>query len=148
MKTRNTLIALAVAASALTGVAATATQASTVAIAWHDNDSRGDGRWDNRGNDHRNGGWDNRGGHEDRRFAIENRIHNLRERIQDGRRNGSLSRREAYRLENRLNDIASLKRSYEYSGYGINGQEAATLDARLDDLSGQLRWQRHDGNRW
>ena len=151
MKTRSTLIALAVAASALTGIAATASQAAviglgattTVAIGFRDHGGR-----DNRGGDWR-GGWDNRGGRQDDRARmIEGRIRLLQDRIQDGRRNGGLSRREAFRLQGRLDEVASLKRSYERSGYGLNGQEAATINARLDDLTLQVRGNRHDGNRW
>ncbi|ESQ88451.1 hypothetical protein ABAC460_15575 [Asticcacaulis sp. AC460] len=154
MKTRNTLIALAVAASALTGMAAPAfadTRAS-VSVGYNNNDrdyrdndrgyrdnDRG-GRWD----DHRGGGrWDDRA--ENR---IDNRIDNIRDRIQQGRRSGQISRREGERLEYRLRDIVSLKRSFERSGRGLNRQEVATLEGRLDNLSGQIRSERRDYNRW
>jgi hypothetical protein len=147
MKTRNTLIALAVAASALTGMAAPAfaDTRATVSVGYDNNDrgyrdnDRG-GRWD----DHRGGGrWDDRA--ENR---IDNRIENIRDRIQQGRRSGQISRRDGERLEYRLRDIVSLKRSYERSGRGLNRQEVATLEGRLDNLSGQIRSERRDYNRW
>lgn len=172
MKTRSTLIALAVAATALTGFAATASQAATVTSrttiavgyqdhrdnrpgdsgGWnndrHDNDSNGGWNNDRRDND-RNGGWDNRGGHhQDNGRGIEMRIQNLQERIHDGRRSGDLSRREASRLESRLYAVISLKRSYERSGRGLNRDEAQTLNTKLDYLSTQVRSNRHDSNRW
>ncbi|EGF91345.1 17 kDa surface antigen [Asticcacaulis biprosthecium C19] len=155
MKTRNTLIALAVAASALTGMAAPAfaDTGATVSVGYRDSNERGyrenergyrdnerGGRWD----DHRGGGrWDDRA--ENR---IENRIDQIRHRIDQGRRNGQISRREGERLQYRLRDIVSLKRSYERSGRGLNRQEVATLEYRLDNLSGQVRSERHDVNRW
>lgn len=147
MKTRNTLIALAVAASALTGMAAPAFADTRAVITVSSND-RG-GRWD----DNRNGGrWDDHrgGGRQNDRaeFRIDNRIDNLRDRIQQGRRSGAISRREGERLESRLRDIVSLKRSYERSGRGLNRQEVATLESRLDGLSGQVRNERRDVNRW
>ena len=153
MKTRSTLIALAFAASALMGVAATTSQAgtlgatTTIAVGYHDqHDNRpGDSGW----NDHRGGRWDNRGGRqEDRGFAIESRIQFVQERIEAGRRDGSLSGREAWRMQRRLNDIISEKRAYERSGYGLNREEVATVNFRLDDLSSIIRTNRHDDNRW
>ncbi len=158
MKTRSTLIALAVAATALTGFAAAGSQAATVTARTtiavgsqdhRDNRPNDNGGWNNDRHDNdRNGGWDNRGGHQqDNGRGIETRIQSLQERIHDGRRTGSLSRREASRLESRLNDVISLKRSYERSGHGLNRDEAQTLNTKLDYLSTQVRPDRHDSNR-
>ena len=78
---------------------------------------------------------------------ISDRIANLQDRIRTGERTRQLSHREAVRLTGKLDDITSLKRGFERSGHGLNGQETATLNARLDMLSGQIRVQGHDGNR-
>ena len=78
---------------------------------------------------------------------IDARIANVQDRISLGKRTHQLSQREASRLSGKLNDIKSLKRGYERSGRGLNGQETATLNARLDTLSGQIRVQANDHNR-
>ena len=78
---------------------------------------------------------------------IGDRIANIQDRIRTGERTRQLSHREAMRLTGKLDDITSLKRGFERSGHGLNGQETATLNARLDMLSGQIRIQGHDGNR-
>lgn len=78
---------------------------------------------------------------------LNGRINSVETRISLGRRSGQLSLREAGRLNARLNSITALKRSYERSGRGLNGSEVATLNSRLDTLSGQIRVQGHDGNR-
>ena len=78
---------------------------------------------------------------------LNNRINSVETRISLGRRSGQISLREAGRLNASLNSITSLKRSYERSGRGLNGSEVATLNSRLDTLSGQIRVQGHDGNR-
>ena len=153
MKTRSTLIALAVAASALMGFAATTSQAgvlgatTTIAVGYHGpHDNRpGDSGW----NDHRDGRWDNRGSRqEDRGVAIAGRIRMVQTRIDQGRRDGSLSRREALRMQGRLNDIVTEKRAYERSGHGLSREEIATVNFRLDDLSSIIGTNRHDDNRW
>jgi hypothetical protein len=77
---------------------------------------------------------------------IENRIENLRARIDDGRRAHALSGREAARLNMRLNGIRSLERQFERSR-GLDARETATLNMKLDRLSDDIRYQGHDGNR-
>ena len=77
---------------------------------------------------------------------IENRIDNLRDRITEGRRFHALSAREASRLNARLNGIRSLERQFERSR-GLDARETATLNMRLDQLSADIRYQGHDGNR-
>ncbi len=78
---------------------------------------------------------------------IDSRISNLQDRIRMGENTRQLSHREATRLTTKLNGIKATKRSFERSGHGLNGQETATLNARLDTLSGQIRIQNHDNNR-
>ncbi len=77
---------------------------------------------------------------------IENRIDNLRSRIDEGRRVHALSGREASRLSARLNGIRSLERQFERSR-GLDARETATLNMKLDQLSSDIRYQGHDGNR-
>ncbi len=89
-------------------------------------------RWEN----------DNRGS-----AAVAVRINTLRDRIINARRNGDLSRREATRVDARLDNIIALKRSFERSDRGLSGSEVANLNDRLDRLSYSLRDQAHDGNR-
>ncbi len=79
--------------------------------------------------------------------AVIVRINTMRDRIINARRNGDLSRREATRVDARLNNIIALKRSYERSNHGLSGSEVANLNDRLDKLSYSLRDQAHDGNR-
>jgi len=78
---------------------------------------------------------------------LNGRINSVENRISLGRRSGQLSLREAGRLNDRLYNITALKRSFERSGRGLNRAEVATLNSRLDTLSGQIRVQGHDGNR-
>ena len=82
-----------------------------------------------------------------RTAELNNRINSVETRISLGRRSGQISVREAGRLNNSLYGITALKRSFERSGRGLNGSEVATLNSRLDTLSGQIRVQGHDGNR-
>jgi hypothetical protein len=77
---------------------------------------------------------------------IDNRIDNLHDRIIEGRRYHALSGREAARLNARLNTIRSLERQFERSR-GLDARETATLNMKLDQLSADIRYQGHDGNR-
>ncbi len=77
---------------------------------------------------------------------IDFRIDNLRSRISEGRRFHALSGREAARLTSRLNAIKSLERRFERSR-GLDARETATLNMKLDQLSADIRYQGHDGNR-
>jgi hypothetical protein len=90
-----------------------------------------------------------RGAHFDTRASAElnGRIGSLETRISLGRRSGAISFREATRLTGKLNEVTALKRSFERSGRGLTGMEVATLNARLDALSGQVRVQARDNNR-
>lgn len=102
--------------------------------------------------DRRDDGWDRRGGYDrfdDRASArLDDRIDSLRDRIDRSRDRGMLSRREADRLNWRLRGIANDKRQFERSGRGLDGREVASLNYRLDNLSGDIRGEGRDGNRW
>ncbi len=78
---------------------------------------------------------------------INARIETVRDRITSGKRTRRLSGREASRLLSRLNTINALKVSYMRSGHGLDRNETATLQSKLDQLSGDIHDQGHDGNR-
>ena len=80
----------------------------------------------------------NRGGWQ----SISNRKHQLDRRIDVGMRNGSLSRREGRRLENELNRLVRLERSYMRGG--LTRWERNDLDRRYDRLAVQVRIERRD----
>ena len=66
----------------------------------------------------------------------------LDRRIDQGVRNGTLNRREAYRLRGEFRQIARLEARYRSNG--LNGWERTDLDRRFDSLSAQIRAERHD----
>ena len=86
----------------------------------------------------------NRGGWQ----SISNRKYQLDRRIDVGLRNGSLSRREGRRLENELNRLVRLERSYLRGG--LTRWERSDLDRRYDRLAVQIRIERRDrdNRRW
>jgi opacity protein-like surface antigen len=113
MKTLATLAL--VAASALT---VTATAASAQPYRDHDNGYRG------------------------ALISIDQRQEQLQRRIDRGVARGDLTRREAYRLQSQMRDIARLEARYRMNG--LSGWERADLDNRLDRLSAQVRFERND----
>jgi hypothetical protein len=68
----------------------------------------------------------------------------ISQRIEMGQRNGSISYREATRLRAELRNINYLEARYERGG--LNRNELADLDRRLDSLSRQVFVERHDRN--
>ena len=116
----------------------------------------------NRGNDHQDRGQDrgygqNRGHGDDRCDrrdrgygqvghgnwqSINQRQANLDRRIDQGLRNGQLSRREATRLRNDFNGLLRLEAGYR--GGGLTQWERADLDRRFDRLSASIRYERRD----
>ena len=74
--------------------------------------------------------------------SINQRQVQLDRRIDQGVRNGALSRREASRLRAEFNGIARLEQSYRRGG--LSGWERADLDRRFDRLSAQIRMERRD----
>ncbi len=73
---------------------------------------------------------------------INQRQDQLERRIDIGLRNGALTRSEAYRLRAELRNVDRLE--YRYRRDGLSGWERADLDRRLDRLSAQIRYERHD----
>ena len=75
---------------------------------------------------------------------IAQRKYNLDQRINQGERNRSLSRREATRLRGELNALVSLERSYQRGG--LSARERNDLDRRYDRLALQVRAERRDND--
>lgn len=76
--------------------------------------------------------------------SINQRQANLEQRIDQGVRDGSLTRAEASRLRAEFNDLSRLEARYRYSGGGLSLQERVDLDRRFDALSSQIRFERND----
>lgn len=79
-------------------------------------------------------------------MSINERQARLDRRIDQGLRNGQLTRREAYRLRSEFRRIAYLENRYRSNG--LSGWERADLDRRFDALSAQIRYERRDGERY
>lgn len=76
--------------------------------------------------------------------SISQRKYNLDRRIDQGIRNHQLSRREASRLQDELNSLVRLERSYMRGG--LTRWEREDLDRRYDRLSAKVRYERNDYN--
>ena len=74
--------------------------------------------------------------------SINARQANLDRRIDQGVRNGQLSRREATRLRGEFNSILRLEANYRRGG--LTAWERTDLDRRFDRLSAQIRNERRD----
>ena len=75
--------------------------------------------------------------------SINQRQAVLDHRIDQGVRNGSLTRSEALRLRGEFRQISRLEASYRRSN-GLSMRERADLDARFDRLNRQIQIERHD----
>ncbi len=85
--------------------------------------------------------------HNDRRddrgaYNLNQRQERLTMRIEQGIRNGSLSRREATRLRESARQIARIEARYRVNG--LSSWERADLDRRFDVLDQQIRHERRD----
>jgi len=78
---------------------------------------------------------------------LDARIQSLKSDLNQGRRSGRISQKEAARLSGKIDAIVSLKRTYVRSGKGLTASEVATLNAKIDTLSGQIRVQASNHNR-
>lgn len=70
----------------------------------------------------------------------------LEQRIEQGMRSGQLTRHEATRLRQEFRQIARLENRYRRNG--LSSWERADLDRRFDQLSAQVRWDKHDDQRY
>jgi len=64
-----------------------------------------------------------------------------------GVRSGQLTRPEAFRLRQQFRQIVFQESQYRRSGGGLDMRERRDLEFRLDQLSRQLRFERHDWQR-
>jgi hypothetical protein len=94
--------------------------------------NRGQDRHDDRGYSQTYGGWQ----------SINVRQANLDRRIDQGVRNGQLSRREATRVRSEFNALLRLEVSYRRGG--LTAWERSDLDRRFDRLSASIREERRD----
>lgn len=132
---KKTLTILAATAASVLALSAGAASAQ----GWNSNTQRpsADARYD------RGGEWrDSRGGW----MNINQRQAQLDRRIDQGIRNGSITRNEAIRLRSEFRDIARLENRYRANG--LSNWERADLDRRFDGLSARIRWERNDGDRY
>lgn len=120
---KKTLTTIALAAASVLALSAGAASAQS----W--DSPRYDGRYER-------GGWMN----------INQRQAKLDHRIDQGVRNGTVTRREAYRLRSDFQTIARLE--HRYRANGLSNWERADLDRRFDALSSRIRWERQDGDRY
>ena len=74
--------------------------------------------------------------------SINQRQANIDRRIDQGVRNGSLSRNEAQRLRTQFRDLNRLERQYRRNG--LNQAERRDLDRRFDRLAQRVRAQKND----
>lgn len=75
---------------------------------------------------------------------INQRQAQLDRRIDQGVRNGSLSRREAINLRSEFRQISNLESRYRRSAPGLTQWERRDLDRRFDVLSAKIRIERRD----
>ncbi len=73
---------------------------------------------------------------------LNQRKANLDRRIDNGIRNGALSRREAVRLRGEFSQLLRLEANYRRGG--LTQWERTDLDRRFDRLSNQIRNERRD----
>ncbi len=73
---------------------------------------------------------------------INQRQAQLDHRIDQGVRNGALTRREASNLRAEFNQIARIEADYRRNG--LSAWERADLDRRFDNLSARIRYERND----
>jgi len=74
--------------------------------------------------------------------SINVRQTSLDRRIDQGVRNGQLSRREATRVRSEFNALVRLEANYRRGG--LTAWERSDLDRRFDRLSASIRYERND----
>jgi hypothetical protein len=76
--------------------------------------------------------------------SFSERQENQRDRIEEGREDGDLSRREAARLRERSRDIADDKRDARADDGYVDRRERRRLQREQDQLNRDIYRQRHD----
>ena len=72
------------------------------------------------------------------------RIQFLQDRINCGFADGSLDRREAWRANRELNGVRQWIRHMHWRGNRLTPDQRARVQPRLDQISQQIRWARHN----
>lgn len=78
--------------------------------------------------------------------TINARQDRIEQRIDQGIRSGSLSRREATQIRNEYRSLVRMEARYRASRPGLTPQERRDLDRRYDALSAKVRYEKHDRN--
>lgn len=74
------------------------------------------------------------------------RIQFLQDRVNSGIADGSLDRREAYRVNGELNGVRQwIRRMHWYDAGRLTPDQRAQVQGRLDGISRQIRWLRRNG---
>jgi Spy/CpxP family protein refolding chaperone len=76
--------------------------------------------------------------------SINQREANLNQRIEQGMRNGSLTRPEAMRLRADMRRLERLEGQYRHSRPGLTNSERRDLERRFDALSARVFSEKHD----
>ncbi|WBH15367.1 hypothetical protein [Sphingomonas radiodurans] len=76
--------------------------------------------------------------------SINQRQRNIDVRIDQGVRNGSLTRPEALRLRAQFRDLSNLENRYRRSGGGLSVGERRDLNTRFNRLSARVQIERND----
>jgi hypothetical protein len=79
------------------------------------------------------------------REGVRDDLRQIERRIERGRADRSLSRREAERLSVAVQDIRRLERRYYMDGR-LNRAERQDLENRVERLKRQVRWERNDSD--
>jgi hypothetical protein len=73
------------------------------------------------------------------------RIQFMQDRVNRGVADGSLDRREAWRVNRELNGVRQWIRRMHWQGERLTPEQRSRVQARLDQISQQIRWLRHNG---
>lgn len=92
------------------------------------------------------GGWDSGAFWRGAPDSPRERIAFLQDRIDRGRADGSLDRHEADRASRELNGVRQWIHRLHWEDDGrLTPDQRGRVQARLDQLSAQIRWARHNG---
>ena len=96
---------------------------------------------------HRGGpGWDGNAFWRGAPDSPRDRIQFLQDRVNRSVADGSLDRHEAWRVNRELNDLRRWIQRKHWQDQGpLNPDQRAQVQGRLDQISQQIRWMRHNG---
>ncbi len=91
-------------------------------------------------------GWDGNAFWRGAPDSPRDRIEFLQDRINRGRADGSLNRHEAMRVSGELNGLRHWIQRMHWQDQGrLTPDQRGQVQARLDQISQQIRWMRHNG---